>query len=336
MKKIRSSNKNKTIKILFIIFTVLFALTLIILIVIGNYLYNFALNPKNDVNLFSDNQTDVVQDSSTDEYSDVSTNESEKEWLLNTSNDVFITSYDNLKLHGYELNQAKENSHSYVIIVHGYMSQAKQMATFGKNFYDMGFHILLPDLRAHGQSEGDYIGMGWHDRLDILDWIDFILSKDKDAEIVLFGVSMGAATVLMTSGESLPEQVKLIIEDCGYTSVWEQFKLQLKEEFNLPAFPILNVASMITKLRAGYQFKEASAIKQVAKCKIPILFIHGDADTFVPFSMLDPLYEAATCPKEKLVIKDAEHADSASKDPELYWNTVSKFMETYWNYTPLS
>ena len=201
------------------------------------------------------------------------------------------------------------------------------MASFANKFYDMGYNVLVPDLRGHGQSEGDYIGMGWHDRLDIIRWINKIIEEDKDANIILHGVSMGAATVMMTSGEELPSNVKVIIEDCGYTSVKDEFAYQLKALFKLPSFPIINVASLMCKMKAGYWFGEGSAVKQVAKSKIPTLFIHGDADDFVPYFMLDKLYYAANCTKEKLVIKGAAHARAAVVDPELYWNTIKKFID---------
>ena len=256
--------------------------------------------------------------------------DSDIQWLLTESNytDETLTSFDNLNLHAYKvLNQ--NDSNKWVITVHGYTSEGINMSSYAKNYYDIGYNVLIPDLRSHGLSEGDYIGMGWDDRLDIIDWINTILEYNPNAEIVLHGVSMGAATVSMVSGEDLPSNVKAIVADCGYTSVWDEFAYQLDDLFSLPEFPILNVSSLVAKVRAGYFLGEASTLKQVAKSKTPILFIHGDEDDFVPYYMMEELYNATSSEKEMLTIKNAGHAKASEVDPETYWTTVSNFTSKY-------
>jgi fermentation-respiration switch protein FrsA (DUF1100 family) len=251
-------------------------------------------------------------------------------WIVDKSGykDTVITSTDGLNLHGYEILNTKP-SKTWVITVHGYMGQGKEMALYANEFYNLGYNVLVPDLRGHGQSEGDYVGMGWDDRKDILKWIDYILEKESDANIILHGVSMGGGTVMMTSGENLPSNVKAIIEDCGYTSVWDEFSYQLDSLFGLPEFPVLQSASLVSKIRAGYWLQDASAIDQVAKSQTPMLFIHGDEDTFVPYSMLDKVYDSANVEKEKLVVKGAAHAKSVEANPELYWNTIDNFIKKH-------
>ena len=232
-----------------------------------------------------------------------------------------------IRLHGVHF---PREGHRYAILFHGYTGAAWQMAPYAKMFCEMGYDVLTPDARAHGESEGDYIGMGWLERPDVLSWIESITGPDPDAEIVLMGVSMGGATVMMAAGEDLPDNVKCIVEDCGYSSVWDEFELQLKNVFGLPSFPLLNAASLVSKLRAGYFFGEASSVNQLKKATVPMLFIHGDADTFVPFSMLDVVYEAcASAEKEKLVVHEAAHGAAADTDPELYWDTVTAFIGKY-------
>ena len=286
------------------------------------YLYNFALNPKNMKDVFTKDSTAVSRSETSGKAKE------NPDWLKENSTEEYMNSNDGLKLHAYQVQQ-KKKSDLYAVIVHGYKGNGLKMSSYAKRFYDMGFNLVVPDLRAHGKSEGNYIGMGWHDRLDVLKWTNSIIEKNENAKVVLFGVSMGAATVMMASGEKMPQQVKAIIEDCGYTSVEAEFKKELKTAFNLPSFPLLNAASLITDIKAGYNFKEASAINQVKKLKKPALFIHGDKDTFVPFSMLDEVYNAASCEKEKLVVKGAGHAKSSSVDPDLYWGTIKNFLNKH-------
>ncbi|MCI5628119.1 alpha/beta hydrolase [Terrisporobacter sp.] len=301
---------------MFIFLFIVFLIVILILFYISFRLYNFALNPKSSKEgIFNskDNNEPRFQDTWIYDYKD--------------KEDVFINSFDNLKLHGYILKT--ENSDKWAITVHGYTNKAESMSAMAYKYHSLGYNILMPDLRGHGKSEGSYVGMGWHDRLDILKWIDLIIKENKDAKILLHGISMGAGTVMMVSGEELPENVKVIIEDCGYTSAKEQLAYNLKTMFKLPSFPILNFCSLITKIKDNYFISEASAIKQLQKAKVPILFIHGDKDKFVPFYMLDKLYNACSSKKDKLIIKDVGHAKSESLKSDLYWNKVEDFIKPY-------
>ena len=203
------------------------------------------------------------------------------------------------------------------------------MVNSAKQFLNYGYNVLMPDLRAHGKSGGKYIGMGWRDKEDIVLWIDYLIATYGNIKIILYGISMGAATVMMTSGEKLPSNERMVIGDCGYTSAWDGMAHELKYLFKVPTFPALYNANFITRIRAGYSLKKASCIKQLKKSKLPILFIHGDKDNFVPFYMLDKLYEAGGSKKEKLVIKGAGHAEAQWINPEKYWHTVRKFIKRY-------
>lgn len=251
-----------------------------------------------------------------------------KNFFLENSTEKYIKSKDKLKLHSYILKN-KTPSKNWVIMCHGYNGNGLRQIKLSNQFYKMGFNILIPDARGHGKSEGKYIGMGWLERKDILEWIKLILECNPDAKIVLYGVSMGGATVMMTAGETLPENVKCVIEDCGYTSVWDEFKYQFTTFFKMSCFPVLHITSFITKLVNKYSFAEASSINQIKKCKIPVLFIHGSKDTFVPVHMVNELYEAASCPKEILIVKGACHAESFFVNSKQYQKTVKKFLTKY-------
>lgn len=302
-------------KITISIFIVLLTLFIGVSSLVGVLFYNLALN--------ANYSKDIIYA----EYNDENLNDAQK-WLEEKSNysDKYIESYDKLQLHSYVVSQ---NSNKWAIVVHGYGGSGKLMSDKSKYFYDMGYNVLIPDLRGHGKSEGDYIGMGWKDRLDIISWINFIIKENPNAEIVLHGTSMGAATVLMTSGENLPSNVKAIVADCAYTSAWDEFSYQLETYLKVPSYYILNVTNMVTKLKAGYSLKEASALESVKKATVPILFIHGDKDKFVPYSMMDKLYDATSSPKEKLTIDGGEHANSDLVSPFLYWLTVEDFLNQY-------
>ena len=195
------------------------------------------------------------------------------------------------------------------------------------HFSEKGYNVLIPYMRATGEIEGEYIGMGWLDKEDLKCWIDLIIEQNRNSNIILHGSSMGAATVLMASSDKLPNNIKAIIEDSGYTSVWNIFASEAKARFNLPAFPVLNMFEVVANYRAKYDIKEASALEQVKKASVPILFIHGDNDDFVPEYMCEQLYESANCKKDKLIIHGAGHTESRYKEPDTYYNKIFDFIK---------
>ncbi|HWQ46190.1 MAG TPA: alpha/beta hydrolase [Longilinea sp.] len=236
-------------------------------------------------------------------------------------------SYDGLKLNAYFL-KTKKPTKRYAVLCHGYTSCAKWTAGIGRLFHDkMGYNILMPDDRGHGGSEGSYIGFGWHDRLDIIAWVKQLIAREgADIEIVLHGISMGGATVCMVSGEELPPQVKAIVSDCAYTTVQAEVSYQIKRMYKLPAFPLVHLTSLVCRLRAGYSFEEASAVAQVAKAKVPILFIHGGEDTFVPSFMVHELYNHCTSPNDLFLVPTAGHGAAYNVDPMGYEQKIEEFI----------
>lgn len=216
-----------------------------------------------------------------------------------------------------------------MIAIHGYHSNnLREYANYLKFYHELGFHILLPDNRAHGESEGKYIGFGWLDRLDCIQWIyEMKESFQEPLQIVLHGISMGSATVLMASGEELPEDVKCIISDCGFTSAYEEIKHTMKYT-KVPSI-ILPTATLLSKKRIGYSFKEASTIEQVKKSITPTLFIHGDQDNFVPTYMALDLYNACSAEKDLLIVEGAKHAQSYLVNKDLCEKTIIDFMMNY-------
>jgi fermentation-respiration switch protein FrsA (DUF1100 family) len=244
--------------------------------------------------------------------------------------DTTITNKEGLKLHGYYI-KAANPTRKTAIVVHGYTDCAISMFPIAYMFNrNLKFNVLLPDLQFHGKSEGKAINMGWKDRLDVLQWTSVADSLfGGNTEMVIQGISMGGATTMMVSGEKLPPYIKCFIDDCGYTSAWDEFSYELKEMFGLPEFPILYTASLLTKVRFGWSFGEASALKQVAKCKLPMLFIHGNIDTYVPTRMVFPLYQAKPQPKEIWMVPGATHAQSYHNNQRAYTARVAQFVNKY-------
>ncbi len=252
-----------------------------------------------------------------------------QEWSDSTPGETLsITSFDGLRLNAL-LHRQTDTSHLWMIGVHGFHGDMSSMFPFAKKYYEKGYNVLTPDLRASGSSEGIYIGMGVPDKRDIIQWTNEIIKMDPDAKIVLHGISMGASTIMLASGESdLPDSVKVIVEDSGYSSIWGEYTDKLHQVFNLPPFPVLYTANLMCKIHAGYFVTDGSCIEALKKNKTPMFFVHGDADDYNPFYMLDEVYEADACDKkEKLVIERARHTDSSFAEPERYWDSVWSFID---------
>ena len=241
-----------------------------------------------------------------------------------------IKSFDNLNLYAtYFLPET--SSHKWAILLHGYGRDQTYAFDYAEEYLKHGYNVLTPDLRASGTSEGIYLTMGAFESRDIFNWAEKIVEKDPQAKIILHGVSMGAATVLITSALQ-PKNVVAVVEDCGYTTAYEMFAAQMQKIFGLPEFPIMKIVDVVSEIKTGVAVSDAAPISSVANSKIPTLFIHGDADGLVPFEMLDRLYNASSAPiKEKFVVEGAGHADSKLKDPPKYFQRVFSFIDKFTN-----
>lgn len=241
--------------------------------------------------------------------------------------DVYCRSFDGLKLHGVYFPGEKKNK--LVICFHGYTSEGmKDYSGLSGYYLKHGFRMLLVDERAHGQSEGKYIGFGCLDRQDALQWITWAIEEcGQDVQILLHGISMGGATVLMASGLTLPEQVKGIVSDCGFTSPKYVFTHVLHSMYHLPAFPLIQISDYVNRKKAGYGMDECNAAREVQKATVPILMIHGSADTFVPCDMCEEIYANCSAPKKKLIVEGAAHGESYYKDTDAYEKALTEFIE---------
>lgn len=253
-------------------------------------------------------------------------------WLQQKKTEkVSILSFDGLKLRGIFL-PAEKKTDRVILAVHGFRVNAmKDFAGLLYFYHQQGYHVLLVDDRAHGASEGKYIGFGCLDREDCYRWIHYLDRRfHGQCSIFLHGISMGAATVLMTSSMNLPVSVKGIIADCPYTSIWEEF-CYLTEKEKKPwiiMYPIIKIAGKICKAVAGYEYDEISSAGEVRDTKIPILLIHGKEDRFVPPSMSEKIYDSCASEKELWIVPKAKHAEAYYIAQEEYETHVLRFIES--------
>lgn len=250
------------------------------------------------------------------------------EWLKEKSEDVFLLTKSGIKVHAL-LCKTPKLSRKYIIMCHGYKGNAYNLGFQAYNFVKMGYNVLAIDGRASGKTEGKYIGMGSLEKSDLKGYVNFILARDPQAQIALYGISMGAAEVMMASADDLPQNVKAIVEDSGYTDVWSMLKRQTRETLHIFPEPILFLASIYAKLVIGLDFKKASAVEAVKKTNIPILFIQGTEDRCIPFEMFDTLYKSCASEKETYVVEGADHMQCDVVDPERYYRTVGGFLNKY-------
>lgn len=247
--------------------------------------------------------------------------------------DTFAVMPDGTLAHAVYISSRKAGGRT-AVVVHGYTNNSIDMLHIARIYNkEMHCNVLLPDLHGHGQSGGSDIRMGWLDRLDVLRWIrlapQMAAVPDDSLRLVVHGISMGAATTMCVSGEPTPSYVRCFVEDCGYTSAWDEFAHELRGRFSLPEFPLLYTSSWLAECKYGWSFKEASPLRQVAKCRKPMLFIHGSKDTFVPTWMVYPLYGAKPKPKELWIAPGSEHAFSYRDHREEYTRRVCKFVGKY-------
>lgn len=238
---------------------------------------------------------------------------------------VYIKSFDGLRLYGALL---ENYSDKIVICVHGFTGSGKKdFASLAQAYYKNGYNVLLVDNRAHGQSEGKYVGFGVLDRFDLRNWVKYVINRfGSNVQIFLHGISMGAATVLMASS-IMPKNVRGIIADCGFTSVYEIFEYVLKRDYHLPKFPIIYLTNIMSKIRAGYGYKDVNTTAEIARSDIPILFIHGENDEFVPLWMTMKNYSHCKAYKELFIVRESEHAESHYIDKKGYERRILRFIE---------
>lgn len=220
-----------------------------------------------------------------------------------------------------------QKGHRWVILAHGYGRDQRYTRDYAEVYLTHGYNVLSPDLCASGESEGQYITMGIKESEEVAKWAAKVKERDANAEIVLHGVSMGAATVMLAAGRYEISGLAAVIEDCAYTSAYEMFTSQLGVIFGLPEFPIMTCVDIVSGIKTGGKVSDAAPLKAISRIKVPVMFIHGAADKLVPPSMMERLYNACHTPKKKFVVEGAGHGDAMTAAGKEYWKNVFSFLD---------
>lgn len=250
-----------------------------------------------------------------------------EEWIrARQMETVSIQSHDGLKLVGHYLNAGARKT---LILFHGYRSRAyRDFSCVAEYYHSLGFNLLFVDQRAHGESEGKHICFGALERLDCVRWAEYI-DRRVGGDIFLDGISMGASTVLMAAGEQLPDSVRGIIADCGFTSPGAIMEKVMTVDLKIPKWPLFQLVSLFIRLRAGFGVEEYSTLKALEKNRLPILFLHGKDDRFVPCSMTEQAYAACSSEKEMLLVEGAGHGVSYLVDRQSCQQALERFLAKY-------
>lgn len=241
-----------------------------------------------------------------------------------------VTSFDGLTLYGkyYEYKKGAPIE----LMHHGYRGHSERDLCGGvQRCFSLGRNALIIDLRAHGKSGGNIITFGINESKDTLSWVDYIIENiDKDAEIILTGISMGAATVIMAGGYTLPKNVTHVVADCGYTSPKEIIQKVVKQ-MGLPVKIVYPLIKLSAKIFGGFDLEENSPKKALENYKLPIIFFHGESDNYVPCEMSRENFEI--CPSKKVIFiaQKADHGLCYLVDKQGYIKTINEFEKTTFN-----
>ena len=284
--------------------------------------YGLIVNPKNG-----------LEGKSEEEYTEYERAVKKAEAILRAmpSEPVEVLTHDNLTLRGNFI-RAKGNSKISILCLHGYTSNGyAEFSEKAQDYLEKGWNVLLVNHRNHGPSDGKYVGFATLDRIDALLWLKEIEKLVPGGVIFITGVSMGGATAMQTANLDLPKSVKGIIEDCGFTTCREEFLWRARTVVKkAPAWAMEGIG-LYMKVFAGYGLGDSSSIIACKEAKVPMMFIHGNADQVVPVEMAYQCYEACTTEKELVIVEGCAHARAHYHAREQYMEAVSRFVDKYKN-----
>jgi alpha-beta hydrolase superfamily lysophospholipase len=244
--------------------------------------------------------------------------------------DIQIKSFDRIVLSGYYRPSDKKTTRTLVILVHGWKDHPSDMGAYAQMLLQKNdYHILIPHLRAHGMSQGRFIGYGLYDSQDIISWVRFMEKKlGSPLKIILFGRSMGAAAVLMAAASrKLSPSVAGIIADSPFDTFENQLMHTMKNKYHFRGKWFIKLVANIAQSRIGFPIKRAAVLPVAGRIKIPVLLFHGADDRFVSPEMSEAIYERLACPKRLVFVEKARHVMAFDVSPGKYSNEVEKFFK---------
>ena len=240
-----------------------------------------------------------------------------------------IISFDGLRLHA-DFLRGEPGTKVTMIFCHGYKSEAAFDFAAMYDFYrSLGYNLVYLNMRAHGKSGGKYIGFGVLDRFDVQSWAKKVAELFPDTSIFLHGMSMGAASILQSADLELDPAVCGIIADCGFSSTNEVFRNLVGGLYHLPATPFVDIFEAVNRMTAGYGFTDADSVRSMEKSRLPLAYICGDCDRYVPLDMAMRIYNACVQDKVLLIAEGSGHAASFMTENEKYRNLITEFINTH-------
>lgn len=225
-----------------------------------------------------------------------------------------------------EKTRQKQGKKKLAILCHGYTSLKEAMVPYAKNLLDLGYAVLIYDHRNHGVNEKSFTSMGFYETKDLFTVIDFCKKRyNNSLFLLLYGESMGAATVL--NALSKDNNVKGVIADCPYSDLTTLIRYQIRHFYHLPACLVVPFINLLLKKKAGFTMKEVSPIQSISKHNVPILFIHGKKDTYVPYQMSIDMEKSIEGQGRLYLVDGAAHAQSIRTQPEEYKHKVTEFIQ---------
>jgi fermentation-respiration switch protein FrsA (DUF1100 family) len=251
-------------------------------------------------------------------------------WAQTTQHkDISITSFDGLKLYGRYFDHSINSPN--IILIHGYRSVSNRMLDLAKFYFeDLNMNVLLIDLRGHGLSDGNFVGMGHLDSYDLISWVNYLNGK-SGRDIAIHGLSMGAVTALNTCGKTM-ENVKVMIADSGFSSFKDMMSFYFKKNYKLPSFLFYGALNILTRVLLKTNLDEINPIERLATSQYPILFIHGGADHRVPVNFSKNMYNACSSKKDMLIIEGADHTFAYVCEFDLYRRKIVQNLANYIKY----